>query len=77
MYKSILVPLDGSEVAASVLPYVADLAKRLGAAVTLLTVMAPARPAPAGDRPRPPGYRPTKQEGDPGKPAGQCRSQDP
>jgi nucleotide-binding universal stress UspA family protein len=46
MYKRILVPLDGSEVAASVLPYIADLAKRLSAGVTLLTVMAPARPEP-------------------------------
>ena len=46
MYKRILVPLDGSEVAASVLPYVTNLAKRLGAEVTLLTVMSPARRAP-------------------------------
>lgn len=38
MYQNILVPLDGSQVASSVLPYVANLAKRLGARVTLLTV---------------------------------------
>lgn len=43
MYSSILVPLDGSEVAASVLPYVTNLAQRLQARVTLLTVVAPAR----------------------------------
>ncbi len=45
MYKKILVPLDGSEVAASVLPYVGDLAKRLGASVTLFTVVAAGRRA--------------------------------
>jgi nucleotide-binding universal stress UspA family protein len=38
MYQNILVPLDGSQVASSVLPFVANLAKRLGAPVTLLTV---------------------------------------
>ncbi len=41
MYKKILVPLDGSEVADSVLPYVGNFAKRLGASVTLFTVVAP------------------------------------
>ena len=46
MYKRILVPLDGSEVAASVLPYVVNLAKRLSASVTLLTVIAATRRAP-------------------------------
>ncbi len=45
MYKKILVPLDGSEVAASVLPYVGNLAGRLGASVTLFTVVAPGRRA--------------------------------
>ena len=39
MFDHILVPLDGSEVAASILPFVGDLAKRLGARVTLLTVL--------------------------------------
>jgi nucleotide-binding universal stress UspA family protein len=38
MYQNILVPLDGSQVASSVLPYVANLAKRLESRVTLLTV---------------------------------------
>jgi nucleotide-binding universal stress UspA family protein len=36
--KSILVPLDGSELAESVLSVVAELAKKLGLAVTLLRV---------------------------------------
>ena len=36
--KSILVPLDGSELAESVLPVVAELAKKLDLAVTLLRV---------------------------------------
>ncbi len=35
MYKKILVPLDGSKLAASVLPQVIDLAKAFGAQVTL------------------------------------------
>ena len=45
MYKKILVPLDGSEMAESVLPYVGNLANRLGASVTLFTVVAPGRRA--------------------------------
>ena len=36
MYTHILVPLDGSDVAEQVLPHVLELAKRLGARVTLL-----------------------------------------
>lgn len=36
MFKKILVPLDGSELAAKVLPHVEDLAKALQAEVTLL-----------------------------------------
>ncbi|NLI29309.1 MAG: universal stress protein [Nitrospiraceae bacterium] len=38
MFKKILVPLDGSELAASILPQVEDLAKSQQAAVVLLTV---------------------------------------
>lgn len=38
MYQNILVPLDGSQVASSVVPYVANLSKRLESRVTLLTV---------------------------------------
>lgn len=37
MLKTIVVPLDGSELSESVLPVVRDLAHRLGAGVTLLT----------------------------------------
>ena len=39
MYKKILVPLDGSELAEKVLPHVAGLAKGSGAEVTLATVV--------------------------------------
>ncbi|MHB8066746.1 MAG: universal stress protein [Desulfobaccales bacterium] len=38
MFKKILVPLDGSELAAQILPQVEILAKQVNAAVTLLTV---------------------------------------
>jgi len=38
MFKKILVPLDGSDLAAKVLPQVVDLAKTLDAQVTLLTI---------------------------------------
>lgn len=38
MFKKILVPLDGSELAASILPGVVELAKCTNAAVTLLHV---------------------------------------
>ena len=47
MYERILVPLDGSEVAASILPFVTNLAKRLPAHLTLLTVLAPEQRAGA------------------------------
>jgi nucleotide-binding universal stress UspA family protein len=50
MYKTILVPLDGSKRAERILPYVEELAERCEAAVVFLTVSEP--PAfPAG----PPG----------------------
>jgi nucleotide-binding universal stress UspA family protein len=55
MYDKILVPLDGSEVSESMLPYAIELAKRCGSKVLLLQVveslgqamaaMAPAEPA--------------------------------
>jgi nucleotide-binding universal stress UspA family protein len=38
MYKRILVPLDGSALAADVLPHVQELARSIGAAVVLLRV---------------------------------------
>lgn len=41
MFEKILVPLDGSKVAAGVLRYAAWLGKGLGARVTLLTVADP------------------------------------
>lgn len=47
MYKKILVPLDGSELAEKVLPHVTALAKGGGTEVTLLTVIQPTL-GPAG-----------------------------
>ncbi len=38
MFKNILVPLDGSELAASILPQVEDLAKSEKSQITLMTV---------------------------------------
>ncbi len=38
MFKKILVPLDGSDLAAKILPQVEDMAKSMQAQVTLLTV---------------------------------------
>jgi nucleotide-binding universal stress UspA family protein len=39
MYKKILVPLDGSEMAETVLPHAVALARATGAEVTLVTVV--------------------------------------
>jgi len=44
MYRRILVPLDGSDVAEQVLPYVRLLGKGFGASVELFGVFAPVRP---------------------------------
>lgn len=41
MYKTILVPLDGSKRAERILPYVEELAERCNAEVVLLTVSQP------------------------------------
>ena len=41
MYKEILVPLDGSELAEAALPHARELAKAFGARMTLLTVVEP------------------------------------
>jgi nucleotide-binding universal stress UspA family protein len=38
MFKKVLVPLDGSELAAKILPEVADLAKCMQADVTIMTI---------------------------------------
>jgi nucleotide-binding universal stress UspA family protein len=51
MFKNILVPLDGSELAAKILPQVEELAKKCDAELTLITVGTglgdtPAAPAP-------------------------------
>jgi nucleotide-binding universal stress UspA family protein len=55
MYKKILVPLDGSNLSAGVLPYVRWLARALKVPVELLHVNDPARLAP---------YSPPMQRGD-------------
>jgi nucleotide-binding universal stress UspA family protein len=39
LFKKILVPLDGSDLAEKVLPHVTDLAKDSGAEITLVTVV--------------------------------------
>jgi len=41
MYKSILVPLDGSTPAEAILPHVEELAKQYGAKIILLNVVEP------------------------------------
>jgi nucleotide-binding universal stress UspA family protein len=39
MYRTILVPLDGSDVAEAILPFVEELAKLFGSTVILLQIM--------------------------------------
>ena len=41
MFTSVLVPLDGSELAEGILPYVAQIAGGVGARITLITVVDP------------------------------------
>ncbi len=41
MYEKILVPLDGSEIAEQILPYVEELARKLNSEVILITVYLP------------------------------------
>lgn len=43
MFSKVLVPLDGSDLAATVLPYVEDLGGRCAAEIILLRVIAPPR----------------------------------
>jgi len=50
-FGRILVPLDGSQLAETVLPYVLDLAGKLNAAVTLLHVETPALAEESGPEP--------------------------
>jgi len=52
VFNHLLVPIDATRASESILPYVTDLARRLGARVTLLTVAsteAGAAPRPAGE----------------------------
>jgi len=49
MYQRILVPLDGSELAETVLTHVVPLAQRFAASVTLLQVIAEAEPGTIED----------------------------
>ncbi len=44
MYKNILVPLDGSQRAEKILPYVEELAQQTGAMLNLLQVVEPEMP---------------------------------
>jgi nucleotide-binding universal stress UspA family protein len=43
-----LVPLDGSEISAQIVPWVAALARSMGTQISLLSVVPPARDTPAG-----------------------------
>lgn len=52
MYKRILVPLDGSEQAEAVLPYVRTLAENSHAEIILLRVFVPRAPHPLFIRPQ-------------------------
>lgn len=49
MFKKILVPLDGSDLAEAVLPYVEDLGKRCAAEIILLQVVSPPRDRATAD----------------------------
>jgi len=53
MFKRLLVPLDGSRLSSRALPYATEIARRFGAEVILLRVVAPATPvaAPTGTVP--------------------------
>lgn len=59
MFKRMLVPIDGSHASASVVPYAADLAKRLGCRVDLLLVEPPA----GASMPHPEHHRPVRENG--------------
>ena len=49
MYKSILVPLDGSKLAEAILPHAEFLAKTLNAEIVLLSVVVPTPPFAADE----------------------------
>ena len=59
MFKRMLVPIDGSHASASVVPYAADLAQRLGCRVDLLLV----EPPQGATMPHPDHHRPARQNG--------------
>jgi nucleotide-binding universal stress UspA family protein len=62
MFKKVLVPLDGSELAEGILPYISHLAEGAGASVTLLSVIDP----DAIEAPRAAGVAPTGEPPAPG-----------
>ena len=59
MFKRMLVPIDGSHGSASVVPYAADLAKRIGCSVDLLLV----EPPDGAKLPHPDHHRPGRTNG--------------
>ncbi|HET6615452.1 MAG TPA: universal stress protein [Dehalococcoidia bacterium] len=59
MFKRMLVPIDGSHGSASVVPYAADLAKRIGCRVDLLLV----EPPEGAKLPHPDHHRPHRENG--------------
>lgn len=59
MFKRMLVPIDGSHASASVVPYAADLAKRLECRVDLLLV----EPPEGAAMPHPEHHRPANENG--------------
>lgn len=59
MFKRMLVPIDGSHGSASVVPYAADLAKRIGCSVDLLLV----EPPEGAKLPHPDHHRPGRTNG--------------
>jgi nucleotide-binding universal stress UspA family protein len=59
MFKRMLVPIDGSHASATVVPYAADLAKRLECRVDLLLV----EPVDGAKLPHPDHHRPARENG--------------
>lgn len=59
MFKRMLVPIDGSHASATIVPYAADLARRLGSKVDLLLV----EPPDGATLPHPDHHRPASGNG--------------
>lgn len=59
MFKRMLVPIDGTHASASVVPYAADLAKKLNCRVDLLLV----EPPDGGKLPHPDHHKPLRENG--------------